>query len=68
MSPLHSPGTKKLQDLFVDAKIPRRKRDRIPILATDEFVVWVPGFGVDRRASVGPETKRVAHLQFRAFL
>jgi tRNA(Ile)-lysidine synthase len=68
MSPLHSPGTKKLQDLFVDAKIPGRKRDRIPILATDEFVVWVPGFGVDRRASVGPETKRVAHLQFRAFL
>jgi tRNA(Ile)-lysidine synthase len=68
MSPLHSPGSRKLQDLFVDAKIPRRKRDRIPILATQEFVVWVPGFGVDRRASIGPETKRVAHLHFRAFL
>jgi tRNA(Ile)-lysidine synthase len=64
----HAPGTKKLQDLLVDAKIPRRERDRIPVLETAEFIAWVPGFGVDRRASAGPDTKAVAHVQFRSFL
>lgn len=68
LSLLHSPGSRKLQDLFVDAKIPRRERDKIPVLETDEFIVWVPGFEVDRRASIGPETTRVAHLRFRTFL
>jgi tRNA(Ile)-lysidine synthase len=68
MSLLHSTGSRKLQDLFVDAKIPRRDRDRIPVLENHEFLVWVPGFGVDRRASISPKTKHVAHLCFRAFL
>jgi tRNA(Ile)-lysidine synthase len=40
-------GSKKLQDLFVDARLPRRERDRVPVVvdATDQ-VVWVPGHTV----------------------
>lgn len=68
LSSIRSPGTRKLQDLFVDAKIPRRQRDTIPVLETADYIAWVPGFGVDRRASVRSETKRVAHMQFRSFL
>ena len=33
--------TKKLQDYFTDAKIPRHKRDFIPILACGSDVLWV---------------------------
>ena len=33
--------TKKLQDYFVDAKIPRDKRDLIPLLATDSRVLCI---------------------------
>jgi tRNA(Ile)-lysidine synthase len=65
---IHARGSNKLQDLFVDAKIPLHQRDRIPVLATPDFVAWVPGFGVHRRASVGPSTRRVAHMLFRSFL
>jgi len=35
------PFTKKLQDYFTDAKIPRHKRDTIPILACGSDVLWV---------------------------
>lgn len=64
----HGPGSKKLQDLFVDAKIPRTQRDRIPVVENADFIAWIPGFGVDHRAALRPETERVAHLRFRAFI
>lgn len=34
---------RKLQDLFVDAKVPARLRDTWPIVALDDVVLWVPG-------------------------
>ena len=49
-------GTKKLQDLFVDRKVPRVARHRLP-LVVDRYdrVVWVPGHALDEvyRASAG---------------
>ncbi len=38
-------GRKKLQDFFVDLKVPRRLRERIPLLTTVEGdVLWVVGY------------------------
>lgn len=34
---------KKVQDLFVDAKVPRRERDAWPLVVSDDEVVAVPG-------------------------
>lgn len=42
------PGTKKLKDWFVDAKIPKAARERIPILVDGQGILWVAG---KRRAS-----------------
>src|SRR5438128_1504462 len=40
-------GRKKLQDLFVDARLPRRDRDRVPVVVDgQDQVVWVPGHTV----------------------
>ena len=36
-------GTKKLQDYFTDAKIPRQQRDHIPLLATPRGIAWIAG-------------------------
>ena len=36
-------GTKKLQDFFTDAKIPRESRDHIPLLVCNGRVAWVAG-------------------------
>lgn len=43
--PLNAPGTRKLQDMFVDSKISREQRERIPVfLSAAGEVIWVPGF------------------------
>lgn len=36
----------KLQDLLVNAKVPRPERARLPVLARGERVVWIPGVRV----------------------
>ena len=43
---LANAGTKKLQDLFVDAHIPRSQRDSIPVFENDRGIVWVGGLRV----------------------
>ncbi len=51
--------SRKLQDLFVDRKVPRAERTRIPlVLDADGRVVWVVGFGIghDFRAGEGDES------------
>ena len=51
--------SRKLQDLFVDRKVPRDERTRIPlVLDADGRVVWVVGFGIghDFRAGEGDES------------
>jgi tRNA(Ile)-lysidine synthase len=41
--PLGLPGGKKLQDFFVDAKVPREERCMVPLLVAGERVAWVVG-------------------------
>jgi tRNA(Ile)-lysidine synthase len=36
-------GGRKLQDVFVDAKVPTAERDRWPVISGPEGVWWVPG-------------------------
>jgi tRNA(Ile)-lysidine synthase len=43
-------GTRKLQDVFVDAGVPRQLRDLLPIVCDGDRVVWVPGLAVDAAA------------------
>jgi tRNA(Ile)-lysidine synthase len=55
-------GHKKLQDLFVDAKIPREERSRVPVVSDQRGVLWVPGFRIDERGRVGESTEQVLCL------
>jgi tRNA(Ile)-lysidine synthase len=41
--PLGLRGRKKLQDFFVDAKVPRPERARIPLLLAGGRIAWVVG-------------------------
>jgi tRNA(Ile)-lysidine synthase len=49
---------KKLQDFFVDSKIPRDERDSIPILISGEDVIWVVGYRMDERFRAKEVTKK----------
>jgi tRNA(Ile)-lysidine synthase len=49
MRPLPSGRTRKLQDILVDAKVPRQLRDTLPLVFADGELAWVPGVAVDAR-------------------
>ncbi|HSE58204.1 MAG TPA: tRNA lysidine(34) synthetase TilS [Nitrospiraceae bacterium] len=49
---------KKLQDLFTDMKIPRKDRDRVPILVAPEGILWVVGCRADQRFVPDAKTRQ----------
>jgi len=56
---------KKLQDFFVDEKIPRDERDAVPLIVSNSNIVWVAGLRLDDRYKVDKDTKRVLQLEIR---
>jgi tRNA(Ile)-lysidine synthetase-like protein len=46
MRPLKGRGTRKLQDIFVDARVPREDRDSWPLVFAGESLAVVPGIAV----------------------
>jgi tRNA(Ile)-lysidine synthase len=46
IKPFGFQGSKKLQDVFVDEKIPRDRRSSIPVFECRGQVVWIPGYRV----------------------
>ncbi|WOO41242.1 tRNA lysidine(34) synthetase TilS [Rubellicoccus peritrichatus] len=61
--PLGSPGSKKLQDIFTNAKIPRMERKRIPLVCFgDENIAWIPGFPPAEAFKITKMTKQALWL------
>ena len=50
--------SKKLQDFFMDVKVGRQKRRRIPLLVAPEGILWVMGYRQDERFQVHEGTTR----------
>jgi len=48
IAPFGMTGSCKLQDILVDAKVPRSERARIPVLECGHQVIWVPGYRIAR--------------------
>lgn len=66
--PLGMTNQKKLQDFYVDQKIPRRWRDRIPLLISEVGILWVVGYRPSESAKVGDNTRRMVKIQWRQTL
>ncbi len=49
MRPLGLDGTKSLQDLFTDRKVPRAQRHRLPVVVSGGEIVWVAGVATGER-------------------
>ncbi len=60
--PLGLGKKKKLQDYFVDEKIPRDERDSVPIILSGEDIVWIAGHRADDRFRVTEKTERFLKL------
>jgi tRNA(Ile)-lysidine synthase len=64
--PLGMGSRVKLQDFFVDAGVPQRWRDRVPIIESDQGIVWIAGYRLAEWAKVLPGHTKVARLELRA--
>lgn len=68
-TPLGMTGEKKLQDFLVDARVPARLRDRVPLVVTaDDRIVWVAGHRIDARYRITGSTRQVLHLRLASSL
>lgn len=57
--------SKKLQDFFVDEKVPLLRRDAVPLLATKDAVAWVVGMRLDGRFLPARETQTLLTVTLR---
>ncbi|MEM7391206.1 MAG: tRNA lysidine(34) synthetase TilS [Verrucomicrobiota bacterium] len=53
--PLGLRGSKKIQDILVDRKVPRALRDRVPLIECRGEIIWIPGYQVARGWEVPEE-------------
>jgi tRNA(Ile)-lysidine synthase len=65
MRPLGLGGSKSLQDLFTDRKIPRERRTQLPVVVSDGEIAWVPGVATGERFRVDPGTADRVRLAWR---
>lgn len=63
--PLGMKGSKKIKDYFIDKKIPREKRDEIPLLVDDENIVWILGHSISELYKVRDSTKRILAIEYK---
>jgi tRNA(Ile)-lysidine synthase len=60
MRPAGLGGTKTLQDLFVDAKVPRELRRTLPVVEAGGEIAWVAGVAVGERFALPPGSRAAA--------
>ena len=63
-SPFGMKGSKKLKDFFIDEKIPKEERDKIPLVLDGEEIIWVVGLRISENYKVSSNTKNVLVLEY----
>lgn len=61
--PLGMKGKKKLKDFFIDLKIPKEKRDDIPILTINDKIAWVVGIRTSEEFKVDKDTGKILMIK-----
>lgn len=63
LAPYGMQGTQKVKKVFIDRKIPRHRRSRIPIVTQGDTILWIAGL---RRGSAAPvigNTQRIMKIE-----
>ncbi len=65
MKPFGMKGSKKLSDIFSDAKIPLNKKKHIPLLVDpNDEILWIPGIRASRIAQVSEKTTAYISIHY----
>ncbi len=59
--------TKTLKKLFIEESVLKDERDKIPVISDDNGVVWVYGFGVNKKNAVKRETKNILSVEVERY-
>ncbi len=65
LRPLGMEGTKSLQDIFTDQKVPRSLRGRLPVLDVGGSVVWVAGVALSDEFKLTEKTQKAVRISAR---
>ncbi|MDO4277912.1 MAG: tRNA lysidine(34) synthetase TilS [Lachnoclostridium edouardi] len=57
-------GRKTLKKFMIESKIPRPDRDRIPVLADGNHIVWIVGYRISEYYKITEHTKKVIQVIF----
>jgi tRNA(Ile)-lysidine synthetase-like protein len=63
LRPAGGRGSRRLQDLFVDARVPQALRDAWPIIATPAAIVWVPGVRAAEGLLATPQSEAIIRIR-----
>ncbi|WP_176392069.1 tRNA lysidine(34) synthetase TilS [Marininema halotolerans] len=58
-------GRKKVKDILIDAKVPKRERDSIPFVFHGDEIIWIPGLVHSQWAPVDQDTKTYLTLSWK---
>ena len=57
--PLGMTGSKKLKDIFINMKVPKDYRDKIPVIQFDDEIAWILGVKTSNTYKVTNQTKNI---------
>jgi tRNA(Ile)-lysidine synthase len=61
--PLGMGGSKKLKEFFIDYRVPREERDKIPLVVSGADILWVVGFQINDRVKISSFTTTVLEMR-----
>jgi tRNA(Ile)-lysidine synthase len=61
--PMGMRGTRKVQDVFVDRKLPRARRGRFPVVTIGNTIAWLPGLARADCALVTKATETILRVE-----
>jgi tRNA(Ile)-lysidine synthase len=62
MRPLGLAGSRKLQDILVDLRVPARRRPRVPLVVCGETILWACGVVSAEQGRITAETTRLVRF------
>ncbi len=62
--PFGMKGSKKIKDFFIDEKISKDLRDKIPLIVDRKSILWVVGYRTDEKYRIDKDTKNVLKISY----
>lgn len=66
--PFGMKGSKKIKDYFIDEKISRELRDKIPLIVDRESILWVVGYRTDEKYRIDNNTKNILKISYKKYI